>query len=221
MATRRNIVCTNAGYHLANYSVVFVQGHAQYRFPVPDPIRDNPGIEYLTYDFHMSDPPQGLACNTISNMFIPSGDGGPTRRLFLSDFCLGYNLNDLQYVLEVTAGSVDWVESPCWDLDLVRDDDDLLVHFAAGSPGQPVHESDVSGGFFTQGFCRAMEIPRTLPDLLTTVRNDVGNSLSSNNRDPTLQIPQIYSSRRLDVDDPNIMKMFGFFNKPASLLQNH
>lgn len=78
---------------------------------------------------------------------------------------------DLPYVLEFKPDmSPHWVEYPHWEPELdLYNENDILVHFAAGSPSQRAYESS-DGGFFTQSFCKAMKSPKTLPELLKTIR---------------------------------------------------
>lgn len=201
MATTDNII--DAIGRLADSSAVFIQGHAE---------RGSSDVEYITYDYYMSDPAKGLACSELCENLLLSNNGNPTQRFLLSDFCLNYNFNNLRYVLEIGCEKPPrWVQSPDWYPNAnLYDGNDTLVHFAAGSPGQKAHESPHSGGFFTQGFCKSMTEPRTLPELLEAVRNHVEESMHLANLNQSLQVPQIYSSHRLDLNDVNIMKMFGF-----------
>lgn len=212
LATRSNIM--NVRPRLANSNVVFIQGHTQFISSDVDPAVDGQCTQYMTQDFHMHDPPQGLTCDDLCEMFYP-WNSEPTRRLVLTDTCYSYNFNELQYCLDIDSrSSPDWIEFPDWDETFSRPEGDILMHFAAGSPDQQAHESN--GGFFTNGFCKAMEIPRTLPDLLKTVRSDVENSMCNPHLRGKLQVPQIYSSYDFDLDDMNVMKAFGFFRELAS-----
>lgn len=139
-----------------------------------------------------------------------SNNGNPTQRFLLTDFCFSDNFNNLRYVLEIND-TPRWVQSPDWNPAANLYDVDTLVHFAAGSPDQRAHEFSFTGGFFSQGFCKSMREPRTLATLLETVRNHVEESMHLHKLDESLQVPQIYSSHPLDLNDANIMKMFGFF----------
>lgn len=224
-ATRNGILA--AGRRLSSTGVAFLQGHADCRQFTNPPVIDsnayNPnvvydGIEYRTYDCYMDDPPRGLTCSDLYHMFLPSldSDREPTRRLVLTDFCFGYNFNRLRYTLKIIPGSPPcWIECPGWITDTRRPETDILVHFAASASDQQAYESNPGGGFFTQGFCKFMTRPMTLPNLLNAVRIDVEkstrNAMRLNGLGGMQQVPEIYSSHCLDLKDANTMKMFGFF----------
>ena len=121
-------------------------------------------------------------------------------------------ISELPYCLEINSELPShWVELPNCNPQAAKYDGNILVHFTAGSPDQSVYEA--GGGFFTQGFCKAMQMPRTLPDLLATVRwalferlghmlmalgwrrSEVRSLMHLHHRNGKLQVPQVRASK--------------------------
>lgn len=198
-------------------TTVFVQGHGM-------PGKASETIEFIPHDYYTSSPPRGITCEELCRHLSPRLRHPPVRRLIITDFCLAYNINALQYVLEISSNqSAQWAISKEWEvLEDKPSTNDIVVHFAAGSRDQLVYENDC-GGLFTQTFCKVMNEPRPLPSLLHYFRKGVQcpdelcparGSISQ--ATSGIQVPQIYSSHKLDLEDPDVLRQFGWFSDRKS-----
>ncbi|KAG9118989.1 hypothetical protein FRC07_006215 [Ceratobasidium sp. 392] len=131
------------------------------------------------------------------------------RLLLVSDFCHAGNYYQLRYYLCLT-GEPEWKESRYWNGETPAS---RAIHFASADRHELAGEGDKSGGFFTNIFAKTWGEPLALPDRLLRIRTEVSNwtrSAIDRRQLPlgTTQTPQVFSSFKADLKDPDVLKKF-------------
>ncbi|CAE6480487.1 unnamed protein product [Rhizoctonia solani] len=186
------------------YSLEVVQGHG---------FSDSLGC-YVTGD--PVDPENHLTTvksEELIQMF--SEFGCHTRSIVITDFCHSGNFFRLPYKLELSKNGTgpEWIETEGTSGSDTGPNKlaSPMIHLAGSTRDEQVMETGRIGGYFTDGLSKIGT--KKLPELLAELRAEVNVHLEQAKSYPGFtvdarQTPQIYSSSKLSLDDPDILTKF-------------
>ncbi|CAE6458049.1 unnamed protein product [Rhizoctonia solani] len=185
--------------------VTYFQGHSE---GSAGPLR------YITGDHNEGGKLKGFTAQELVKMF--SKLSIQTMAMAITDFCNSGNIYRLRFRLAPNPdGTFSWTETREWQDDQrtnkVPSITSPMIHIAGSLEWQLVYETGGGGGYFTNSLADLEAGPVTLPQFLMDLQRRVeihvgqGKSHSSSPLPRAArQVPQIYSSCNLPLDDPEI-----------------
>ncbi|CAE6494478.1 unnamed protein product [Rhizoctonia solani] len=182
--------------------VAYFQGHSQ---------GGSGPLRYVTGDRNEDGSLEGFTAEKLIKMFSKLSQC--TMSMVITDVCNFGNLYRLQFQLILDGDRYLWWETNEWS-----EDNKLgrkyritspMLHVAASLEWQSAYETDKRGGYLTNSLGAAE--PRTLPQLLLHLRQGVDGHMKDAKIHPRsplaqelTQFPQIFSTYKLPLDDPEI-----------------
>ncbi|KAJ1301350.1 hypothetical protein OPQ81_003749 [Rhizoctonia solani] len=186
--------------------VAYFQGHGD--------IHDRKTLVYITGDHKECGTLECLTEEDLIKMFAKLSVR--TMSVVMTDFCNSGNMYRLRFALEIGSdGSASWCETWEWSEDNkigcgVRVTSPM-IHIAGSLRSQPVYETEMRGGYFTNSLALLDGGPITLPQFLISLRRGVNAHLQDAKAHPSAQdafksaeqVPQIFSNHPWPLEDPN------------------
>ncbi|CAE6539673.1 unnamed protein product [Rhizoctonia solani] len=185
-------------------AVVYFQGHGE------------PGygdLKYITDDRKEDGTLEGLTNQDMLRMF--SKVNTRTTSMIITDFCYSGNLFRLQYCLNLTpdGNGFHWLETTEWKEDNKTGPKyrvaSPMLHVAGSLEWQETFETRSRGGYLTNTLAKLQ--PSSLPTFLYQLRQGVDRHMKDAKahrtkplRQDATQVPQIFCSFKLPLDDDGI-----------------
>lgn len=181
--------------------VAYFQGHSG---------DDTSLLRYITGDRNEDSTLEGFTAEKLIKMFSKLS----TMLMIITDFCNSGNIHRLRFRLIVLPGGGSyWRETQEWSHDNAVNPKyritSPMVHISASLDSQSAYETGERGGFLTDSLAKAPS--KILPEFLSHLRQGVGHNLKDAKVHPrrpldqsAAQLPQIYCTCKLPLDDPEI-----------------
>ncbi|QRV99142.1 hypothetical protein RhiJN_27161 [Ceratobasidium sp. AG-Ba] len=181
--------------------LVYLGGHANLSL-------DGESFEYIPDDYTKSDPSRIISSTQLREMLVDSNGSHPTKMILITDFCYSFNFLRLPWTLWKRGGEYFWEKSEestsgTWN------EENKILHFAAGSKGASTYTFDSAGSLFLREFCNAEHVGgvgKSLSNRMSTIQRGILEYCHAHHSDaPGVRVhqhPQLYASHPFDLDEP-------------------